>query len=147
MLVDRYHIHTKHNLAATVASRYLAINSDLYICTIEHTSCAFARTTKNCHFDEQVQIILFAHNDICVKSLTVQVCYRKIMTCVFLSFLLFCILLFPLSQELAKCPFPLKYILNNINFLDGFGFGLGLSSKYKCSDNVILSTHTARHID
>ena len=94
MLVDRYHIHTKHNLAATVASRYLlAINSDLYICTIEHTSCAFARTTNNCQFDEQVHIILFAHNDICAKSLTVQICYRKIMTCVFLSFLFFCIVI------------------------------------------------------
>ena len=27
--VDRYHIHTKRNLVATVASWYLTINSDL----------------------------------------------------------------------------------------------------------------------
>ena len=27
--VDRYHIHTKHNLVATVASQYPTINSDL----------------------------------------------------------------------------------------------------------------------
>ena len=131
MLVDRYHIHTKHNLAATVASWYLAINSDLYICTIEHTSCAFARTTKKLPFWRTSANHSFcAQWHLCKVTHSLGLLSQNHDFCVFVIFT-FLHIVISTFLEIGQMSISLEIYFKQYKF-----FGMGLGLVWDCPQNI-----------